>query len=130
MKTNIDGIYACGDIAEFNGKTPGLFPIAMQQGKVAGANATGANEAYTEIPPSPMLKIGGLSVFSAGDNQDGKVIFESGNDTFKSVTLKDDILTGGALIGDTTLANRLKNAVSQKREFRNAQKLSDILNNL
>jgi nitrite reductase (NADH) large subunit len=130
MQTNIQGIYACGDIAEFNGKNPGLFPVAIQQGKTAGANVAGAAEIYTEIPPSPLLKIGEVSVFSAGDNQDGTILFDTADGAFKSVALKDGILTGGTLIGDIALSNKLKNAVAQKRDFAGAQSLKDILNAL
>lgn len=128
MRTSIRDIYACGDVAEFNGNTPGLFSIAIQQGKTAGANAAGAQDAYIETPPSPTLKIGDLSIFSAGDNQDGDVFFETGAGSFKSVTLKDGILTGGALIGDITMANKLKNAITQKRKFENARNIHDVLN--
>ena len=130
MKTNIADIYACGDVAQFNGKVLGLYPIAMEQGKVAGANAAGANATYTEIPPSPMLKIGDLSVFSAGDNLNGTVYFESGKETFRSVSVKDHILIGGALIGDISKANKLKNAVLQGKQVFDAKTAGDVIDSL
>ena len=41
METSVPGIYACGDVAEFNGKYIALWMPAMKQGKVAGSNAAG-----------------------------------------------------------------------------------------
>ena len=39
METSIKDIYACGDVAEYNGKIIGLWQVAMEQGKTAGINA-------------------------------------------------------------------------------------------
>ena len=41
METTLENVYACGDVAEFEGLVIGLWPIAVEQGKVAGANAAG-----------------------------------------------------------------------------------------
>lgn len=130
MRTNVPDIFACGDIAEYNGKSPGLWPVAMEQGKAAGANAVGANLAYEEVLPSPLLKVGNLSVFSAGDNGSGATCSESSGDAFRSVTLKDNILVGGVLIGDISKMNKLKNAIGQKREFTDVKSPEDVFNNL
>ena len=37
METNISDIYACGDCAEYNGINYGIWPQALEMGKVAGA---------------------------------------------------------------------------------------------
>jgi len=67
MKTNIEGIYAAGDIAEYNGRCYGIWPIAVEQGKVAGTNAAGGKSEYSEIHPFTSLKIKGITMFSIGD---------------------------------------------------------------
>lgn len=41
MQTSLEGIYACGDLAEYNGTVPGLMSIAVKQGEIAGINASG-----------------------------------------------------------------------------------------
>lgn len=130
MRTNLPDIFACGDIAEFHGKCPGLFPIAMEQGKVAGANAVGGNETYKETTPSPMLKIGGLSVFSAGDNGSGTAFCESAEGAFRSVSVRDNILIGGALIGDVSKAAKLKNAVAGRIPVADVKTPGDVLDAL
>lgn len=127
MAANIPDVYACGDVAEFKGKCPGLIPVAFDQGKVAGINAAGGDAVYKEAPPSPMLKVGDLSVFSTGDNAGGKVLYEDAGESFKSVTLKEGVLTGGVLIGDIRLMAKLKKAVSEKRKFPDTAGLFEIL---
>jgi len=130
MRTNDPDVFACGDIAQFKGKAPGLFPVAMEQGKIAGANAAGGEASYAELIPSPMLKIGDLSVFSTGDNQSGTVYVESGKEAFASISIKEGILIGGALIGDISKANKLKNAVSQRKQAGNVKSARELLDNL
>ena len=38
METNVEHVYAAGDVAEWNGEVAGLWAPAMDQGKVAGKN--------------------------------------------------------------------------------------------
>lgn len=70
MQTSQAGIFAAGDVAEFNGKTLGLWPVAVAQAEVAAANAVaevGTTEAtYEEIVPVTMLKVVGIDLTSIG----------------------------------------------------------------
>ena len=50
METNISGIYACGDCAEYQGINYAIWPEASEQGKVAGANAAGDDLSYNPVP--------------------------------------------------------------------------------
>jgi nitrite reductase (NADH) large subunit len=50
METNISDIFAAGDISEFNGRVYGLWGIATQQGKIAGANI--CNQGLIFQPPA------------------------------------------------------------------------------
>jgi NAD(P)H-nitrite reductase large subunit len=50
MKTSEPHIWACGDCAEFEGHTGGLWSAAMEQGKVAGTNAAGGSAVYAASP--------------------------------------------------------------------------------
>ncbi len=54
-------------MAEFNGRAWGLIPVANRQGMIAGKCACGHQGEYTEILPSPMLKIASLNITSVGD---------------------------------------------------------------
>jgi len=64
MRTNINNIYAAGDVAEFDGSIVGLWGIASDQGKVAGENMTGREKEYKLPNPFTSLTIGNISLFS------------------------------------------------------------------
>ncbi|HEX9062828.1 MAG TPA: FAD-dependent oxidoreductase, partial [Clostridia bacterium] len=66
MRTNIENIYAAGDVAEYNGKITGLWNIAIVQGKTAGYNMAGKEAVYEHIVPVTTLNAFGISLFSMG----------------------------------------------------------------
>jgi nitrite reductase (NADH) large subunit len=130
MRTSLEGVFACGDIAEYQGRCWGLLSVAQEQGKIAGANAAGGEVVYLETPPSPMLKAGPVSVFSVGDMAEGDGVLALSQETeagYACLTLKDGTLVGAALVGDTKPGMKLKKAVAEKREFRDAKKADEIL---
>ncbi len=133
MRTNVPGIFACGDAAEFNGRNWCLMTVAQEQGKVAGINAAGGNAAFTDTPPSPMLKVGALSVFSVGDITEGDGIVSLSEETdtgYGCLMLRNNLLVGAVLIGDTKTGMRLRKAISEKREFSIANKYIDVMQQL
>jgi nitrite reductase (NADH) large subunit len=137
MKTNVEGIYAAGDVAEYNGKNFSIWPIAIAQGKVAGNNAAGGNLIYDEINPFTSLKIKGITMFSIGDvlSEDCEVIAEIDNNISRYVKLliKDDIITGAIVFGDSTLPMKVKKASEQKIKLpagRSKISIKDLIENL
>lgn len=67
MRTNVEGVWAAGDVAEHKGLTYGLWTVAREQGQVAGADMAGQPTNYEGSLPSSLLKITGINVFSMGD---------------------------------------------------------------
>lgn len=67
MATSAPGVWAAGDVCEFQGTCQGLWMSAREQGRVAGTNMAGGEAIYQPAPPSSQLKITGIDVFSAGD---------------------------------------------------------------
>lgn len=66
-KTSLDNIYACGDCAEFEGKSYALWSQAISMGEVAGACAAGDSTEF-EFSSYPLIFHGfNLSVYSVGD---------------------------------------------------------------
>lgn len=118
METNIEGIYAAGDVAEYNGKCYGIWPIAVEQGKIAGTNAAGGKLEYSEIHPFTSLKIKGITMFSIGDvfSEDSLSIaeadFESGR--YIKLLIKEGIITGAIVFGDQSLPMKIKKAVDNR----------------
>ncbi|AEM78302.1 NAD(P)/FAD-dependent oxidoreductase [Thermoanaerobacter wiegelii] len=121
MRTNIEDVYAAGDVAEFNGKIYGLWTVAMAQGKNAGLNVSGNKTLYKEVTPSSTLKITGIDVFSAGDISGEGNISKGyrGNNVYYKLYFKDGIIVGAILIGDIGKSTKLKNAIESKQDFSN-----------
>ncbi|MHB1394520.1 MAG: NAD(P)/FAD-dependent oxidoreductase [Clostridia bacterium] len=121
MQTNVEGIYAAGDIAEYNGKNFSIWPIAVAQGKVAGNNAAGGAMEYAEINPYTSLKIKGITMFSIGDvfSADSMVANELDLEANRYIKLfiKDDIISGAIVFGDSSLPTKIRKAVEQKTKL-------------
>ncbi|WHE08482.1 FAD-dependent oxidoreductase [Thermoanaerobacterium thermosaccharolyticum] len=113
MRTNVDDVFAAGDVAEYNGKIYGLWTVAMAQGRNAGLNAAGIRTKYKEVIPSSTLKITGVDVFSSGDISGEKSTsysYKDGNIYYK-LFIKDNKLVGAILIGDISSSTKIKKAI-------------------
>jgi nitrite reductase (NADH) large subunit len=73
LETNIEGIYAAGDVARapdfFSGRqvTYGLWPSALEQGEIAGKNMAGVKVEYEGNLRMNVSTIFGVSLASVGD---------------------------------------------------------------
>ena len=67
METNLEGVYACGDCAEYNGLNYAIWPQALEQGKVAGANAAGDCVTYDIVVPILSMHALETEIFVYGD---------------------------------------------------------------
>ncbi len=108
METNIHNIYACGDIAEYDGVYYGNWPAAIEMGKVAGANATGDKIKFEKFVSSTVFQAMNTQVFSAGTiNFDDPSLEKIGyvdnaNNKYSKLFFQNNKLVGGILIGDIT----------------------------
>ena len=57
-------ILAAGDVAEFAGQVPGLWPTAVAQAEVAAENAAGGDKVYEPAVPVTILKVVGIELAS------------------------------------------------------------------
>ena len=119
LRTNIENIYAAGDIAEFEGRVGGLWPIAMEQGKIAGYNIAGKSATYTSIMPVTTMNAFNLSVFSIGnidENSNSLTIIDDPEDgtNYRRIFIRDDIVIGAIIIGDTKNNQLIKRFVENK----------------
>jgi nitrite reductase (NADH) large subunit len=116
MQTNIENIYAAGDVAEFKDRISGLWNIAIEQGKTAGYNMVGKDEEYKDIVPVTTLNAFGVSLFSMGsidESECNMTLIEDGadNKTYKRIFIKDNKVIGAIVIGDTKKSPILKSAI-------------------
>lgn len=114
LRTNVENIYAAGDVIEKDGVVMGLWTCAKEQGKIAGANMSGNPMKYILQSPSTTLKLGKISLFSVGNIKEYDNIYEFKDDDkgiHKKLFITDGKITGGILFGDTKDMSKLKKAV-------------------
>lgn len=117
MRTNYSNIYAAGDTAEYNGAVPGIWPVAMEQGRIAGLNSIKVPEEYKEIVPSNLLQVMDINIFSTGDVNSPSESIKYSSGIYSKIFHNGNILNGAILIGDTKKGLAIKKAIEQKRDF-------------
>lgn len=119
METNIKDIFAAGDISEFRGKVYGLWGIAMQQGKIAGANICNQNLIFEPSAPVTSLDAFGISAFSLGDIEEDKdtnsiVERRDGENRYYRVFIRNNHIVGTIVLGDAKKIMTLKSLIEKK----------------
>ena len=110
LKTNQDNIFAAGDVAEFRGMPYGIWPAAMEQGKIAGNIMADGDADYQGTTMANTLKVVGIDLASAG-NIDAESEFEStvvtDEHVYKKLVIDKDRIIGCIMLGDTTGFNKI-----------------------
>jgi nitrite reductase (NADH) large subunit len=126
LRTNQPDIFAAGDVAEFRGMPYGIWPAAMEQGKIAGANMAGGSEKYDGTTMASSLKVVGIDLASAG-NIDVEGDFESrvvqDDKVYKKMVIEGNKVIGCIMLGDTKGFNRVTKAMAEGRD---ASTVSDL----
>lgn len=119
LQTSQPGIYAAGDVAEFRGMPYGIWPAAMEQGKIAGTNMAGGKVTYNGTTMANTLKVAGVDLASAGDI-DADQKFESkvvkGDKTYRKIVLDNSLIIGCIMLGHTKGFNQVTKLMSEKRD--------------
>jgi nitrite reductase (NADH) large subunit len=120
LRTSQSNIYAAGDVAEFQGLPYGIWPAAMEQGKIAGINMAGGHALYKGTTMANTLKVVGIDLASAGE-VDAEDAFESkiqsGDDHYRKVVIKDNQIIGCIMLGDTKGFNRITKMMAEKTDI-------------
>lgn len=120
METSYPGIYAAGDVIEFKEHYAAIWPFAVEQGKVAGANAIGDHQTYDSSIPSNVFNGMGMKIYSIGDigNQQDTSYKELADmerieGLYKKLVFRDNAMVGGILIGDVSKSVKLIRGVNR-----------------
>jgi nitrite reductase (NADH) large subunit len=118
LRTSDPDVLAAGDVAEHRGVVWGLWTVALDQGKLAGAALAGAPVSFAGDPPATQLKVLAWPVFSVGrfevESPSDKVIECADKTQLSRIIVKDGVVVGGNLIGDASLAGPLRRAVQER----------------
>jgi nitrite reductase (NADH) large subunit len=119
LRTNQPDIFAAGDVAEFRGIPYGIWPAAMEQGRIAGANMAGGDQVYQGTTMANTLKVVGVDLASAG-NIDAENKLESqavtDENIYKKIVLENNEIVGCIMLGDTKAFNKITKLMSDKRD--------------
>ena len=107
MQTYDPRIYAVGECVAHRGIAYGLVAPLFEQAKVCANHLANFGIArYTGSVTSTKLKVTGIDLFSAGDFMGGDgmdeiVLHDPSGGVYKKLVVKNDILVGAVLYGDT-----------------------------
>lgn len=116
METNIIDIFAAGDVVQYNDMIPGLWNIAIGQGKIAGYNMIGKDIIYVTIIPVTTLNAFGLSLFSMGivkEDYATHIILDdrSSDNIYNKVFINNDKVIGAIAVGSIKSSPALKSVI-------------------
>jgi nitrite reductase (NADH) large subunit len=117
MRTSDPNIFAAGDAAEVGGQVLGIWPAAVEQGRVAAANALGGDYRYEPTPPVTMLKVSGADLTSIGrfeaEGDDDLVVAHEDvvESRYRKLVISDGKIVGAILLGHSLEASGIMSAV-------------------
>jgi len=117
MRTSAPGIFAAGDVCEFQGEVHGLWPVAVEQGKVAALNALGAGVRYRAAAPVCALKVVGVELTSIGVTEartaaDIEIAQEELEELrYRKLVISAGLVVGAILIGHPRFASAVTAAI-------------------
>jgi len=132
MRTNVQNVYASGDVAEAYDFVYGenrllpLWPLAQLEGKVAGYNMAGKKAEYPGGTAMSSLKYFGIPVISIGvanpkdpDAYESIIKHDAEKSLYKKIVLEDNQIVGITLVNDIekagVLFHLMKNGVNVKK---------------
>lgn len=120
MATSANAVYAVGDVAEFDSRVLGLWPVAVEQAEVAARNLLGDDASYQVPVLSTVLKVVGIDVFSVGqyEAQEGDAVVVEENlmeYRYRKLVVRDGCLWGAILIGWPSLIEVLGKAAKSRQ---------------
>ncbi|MCQ6276691.1 NAD(P)/FAD-dependent oxidoreductase [Bacillus sp. V3B] len=138
METNIEHVYAAGDVVELNGEVAGLWTPAMDQGKVAGKNMVSPSVSYQKTIPLTVFNAFDFTVFSMGivdEKQcDTTIIEESGDEKYTRVFIKDEKIVGVISLEGVVASMPYKAAIESEVSLAgidvNTVSISDLMSQL
>ncbi len=124
MATSEEDIFACGDCAQYEGVNYAIWPQAVEQGKVAGANAAGESLEYTTVPAALTFHGMNTALFAIGDNgSNSELVYRTvefkdmSRKQYEKYYFRNNRLCGVILIGDVSRMAELTEAVGRKATF-------------
>ena len=127
MQTTVPDVYASGDVAETydfilnQSRSLPLWPLAVLEGRVAGANMAGAKTSYEGGTNMSSLKYFGIPIVSIGlanprDDPTLEVLVKQDldNNVYKKLVLRNNIIVGMTLVNCIDRAGIIFNLIKSQ----------------
>jgi nitrite reductase (NADH) large subunit len=121
LSTNIEDIYACGDMAEYDDKVYGTWQAGKEQGHYAGLNAIGLRTEYRGTVAPMKLKVMGIDFVSLGEIETGEkteTVVKKDRDVYKKIYITDNKIRGAILLGNTKETRKLQEMIKHQQDVR------------
>ena len=125
METNIPSIYACGDCAEYEGANYAIWPEAVEQGRIAGANAAGEELEYEPVAAALTFHGMNTALFAAGDNgKNPELLYKTveyrdmGKGQYRKYYFLNNRLSGVILMGDLSEMAKMTEALAKHAPYK------------
>jgi nitrite reductase (NADH) large subunit len=118
MQTGDPHILAAGDVAEFESRVPGLWPVAVAQAEVAADNAVGGTKLYEEVVPVTILKVVGIELtsigrFEAAGPHEEEIALEDASGRYRKLVVSDGRIVGAILLGFSKEVAAVRTAITR-----------------
>ncbi|MDY6856112.1 MAG: FAD-dependent oxidoreductase [Thermodesulfobacteriota bacterium] len=131
MRTNLENIYAAGDIVEDKdilGQEKGflnpIWPKAVLQGRIAGTNMAGRKREFTGSMMMNSIEFFNTPLISAGIIQHGQgrfkdeiITFNKQDKIYQKLIFEKDRLKGAVLLGKIDKAGVITNLIREQRDI-------------
>jgi len=127
LQTRVDGVYAAGDVAESfdvarqTRWVNAIWPVAAEQGRVAGMNMAGRPVSYRGSLSRNVIRIFGLDVMTAGlvnppDEREYEVVsrIDPARKTYRKIVFRGDIPVGMVLVNDIEQGGVIMNMIHSR----------------
>jgi NAD(P)H-nitrite reductase large subunit len=141
LETNVPGVYAAGDVAEFfdlavnEHHTMGTWDNALAHGRVVGANMAGGHQPYVDVPTytSPLFDVN-IAVIGTAESNNPELESiarrepgEKGNDNYRKLFFRDNRLVGAIMIGSPKGRKKLVDIVKNQETIESAAEREALL---
>jgi nitrite reductase (NADH) large subunit len=115
LRTSVDHIYACGNVAEFQGKVYETIPAAIEQAIHTAYSVIKKDQSeYNGTTPANTLQIAGIDLTSLGvvnpENSNYEVYkkTDSRQGIYKKLVLRQGSLVGAIILGEKTVVRQIR----------------------
>ncbi len=116
LQTNVENIYAIGDVAQHRKRIYGIVPPAVEQARVLASVLNGEDKKYRGTIMSNTLKVAGIDLLSVGviDPDVGNYSFASNGNSNKGL-YKKVVVEGNKMIGAISVGAKKKDTLKLKK---------------